>query len=226
MTRTLWAATAALIAALLVVGQAAAQPEVQNLRVAADASGGQLPEADAPQGEKQYHLDSGTADLYVAFDCASPAEGVTQVRVMQPPGTILFQEEASCAAGGQQVVLYDRKGLPFPNNEYVVNLYVGDKELYLADSVQFAVGDATIPPSAGDSTPIAAQPAATLQVAPLPGSAPVESAPFPESADVESAAPDTSANGGPSLWLLAVAGFGILLLVAVVAWAGWSATRV
>lgn len=213
MTRTFWAVTTALIAAFLVVGLAAAQPQVQGLRVAADDSGGHLPEQDAPQGEKQYHLDSGTNQLFVAFDCASPAEGVTQVRVMQPPGTILFQEEASCAAGGQQVVLYDREGLAFPDNEYVVNLYVGDKELYLADSVQFAVGAATIPLSEGDPTVGPPPPAATLV-----NTGPDESAPPSVLSAVEQ-------PGGPSPWLLAVAGAGILGLIAVVVWAGWSATR-
>jgi hypothetical protein len=201
-------------AVVLTAAVTLAQPVVSNLRVAADASGSPLPQAEAPPGEKQYHLESGTNQLFVAFDCASPSEGITQVRVMQPPGTILFQEEASCAAGGQQVVAYDRQDQPFTDNEYVVNLYVGDKELYLADSVQFAVGGASIPPSQGDPTFAPPEPAATLQVASVPEQ------PQPGSAGA------TQPNvGGPSKWLLAVAGIGILALVAVVAWAGRSAAR-
>lgn len=215
MTRTLLAACAAITAVLLVEGPAMAQPVVAGLRVAADDTGSPLPQAEAPPGEKQYHLDSGTDQLFVAFDCASPSEGMTQVRVMQPPGTILFQEEASCAAGGQQVVVYDRKGQAFADNEYVVNLYVGDEELYLADSVQFAVGGASIPLSHGDATIAPQASAAPLQVATLVAAAPQD----------QNVVDGPSTEGGPSRWLLAVAGLGILALVAVVAWAGRSATR-
>jgi hypothetical protein len=209
MTRSSTTTLTFLLAATLTAATAVAQPSVQNLRVAADASGGLLPPAEAPPGEKRYHLDTGTDRLFIAFDCAAPAEGLTQIRVMQPPGTILFQEDASCAAGGQQVVVYDRAGQPFSDNEYVVNVYVGDKELYLADSVQFAVGAASIPASQGDATLVPAPESQATLIA-----APGEPAP--------TASP---APGGPSTALLAIAGLGILALVAIVAWAGRAATR-
>jgi hypothetical protein len=189
-----------------------AQARVSNLRISADEAGTALPLAEAPPGEKRYHLESGTNQLHVAFDCATAAEGTAQVRVMQPPGSILFQQDTSCAAGGTQVVLYDREGEPFPDNEYVVNLYVGDKEMYLADSVQFAVGSATIPESEGDATPTVQLDNGAASTA-LPGGVLI--------AQAEPVPPP----GGPSSWLLAVAGVGILGLVGVIAWAGWSAVR-
>jgi hypothetical protein len=108
------------------------------------------------------------------------------------------------------VVVYDREGEAFPDNEYVVNLYVGEEDVYLADSVQFAVGAASIPESQGDLVPTAV-PSSGAQSSPIAG-APV-------------VAEQAPAAGGPSKWLLAVAGLGILGLVGVVAWAGWSAVK-
>lgn len=188
--------------------QAEAQGLVHDLRIAADESGAPVTPADAPPGEKRYHLDSGTSELFIAFACDQVSDQTVQVRVMQPPGAVLFQEDRTCATGGTQVVAYSRDGEAFPDNEYVVNVYVGS-DLYLADSVQFAVGGAEIPPSVSE------------------GPTPASLAPSPVAVQGGGATDsgDASAAGGPSRWLLAVAGLGILALAAMVLWAGWSAMR-
>jgi hypothetical protein len=202
------------ICALLAIAVAAAssgpafgQTEaiVRNLRLAADASGASLPQVEAGPGEKRYHLDAGISELHIAYDCTG-VPGQVQLRLIQPPGTPLHLEDAACEGATTQVVTYSHSG-PLPDNEYVVNLYVGDTEPFLADSLQFTVGAAVIP-EGPDPAQATVPPAATVM-------------PVPTSASGD----DSGATGpdGPSWLLLVLAGAGILGLLAVVLWAAWSA---
>jgi hypothetical protein len=184
-------------------------PVVRNLRLAADASGTALAEVEAGPGEKRYHLDVGVRELHMAFDCTG-VPGDVQLRLIQPPGTPLDLQDRTCSDASTQVVTYTQSE-PLADNEYVVNLYVGTTEPFLADSVQFTVGAAEIPPDEGAQPP----PAPQTTVAPNPPAG------VPADRVVENAAAEV--DGAPSKLLLVLAGAGILALLAVVVWAGWSA---
>jgi hypothetical protein len=196
---------AAIVVGLATCGLASAQGQsiIRDLRLASGPDGAPLAQVEAGPGEKRYHLEQATDTLFIAYDCTGTGEGDIQVRVIQPPGTPLDVQDRTCSAAGTEVVVYEASR-PMVDNEYVVNLYVGRDEPFLADSLQFTVGDAQIvdtPPDVNPQVVSTAGPVIVDQTGP-------ESVP-----------------GGPSSLLLALAGIGVVGLLAVVAWAGWSAMR-
>jgi hypothetical protein len=184
---------------------------VGGLRVA-NEGGESMGEQPSPPGEKHFHLDSGVEGFHIAFEYNGGDTTPVEVRVLGPMGAILFSDTEQCEEPGTFVMAFDH-GAVLDDNEYVVNAYVGD-ESYLADSLQLAIGSASIPPSESDQVPAAtdsgAQGSDILQ--------PVATATIAEGA--AGAVP-----GGPSQWMLLVAGIGILVLLAVVLWAARSAMR-
>lgn len=190
----------------------AAQESVSNLRLVQDASGTPLEAVPAPPGEKLFHLDQGVDQLFMAFDVDGSTPAEVQVRVTGPMGVILYQEAKTVEQPGTQVMVFDNKGVPLEDNEYVVNAYVG-KDLYLADSLQLTIGAATLPTSAAEPTSPAEVPQPTLAAAVSDGAA------APGVAGASTAMP------GPSRQTLALAIAGMVALFGIVVWAGWSAMR-
>jgi hypothetical protein len=190
----------------------AQEKSISGLRIAQDASGVAVGEIPSPQGEKYFRLAEGTDSFLVAFDYDGGAPTEVQVRVMGAMGTVLQQKDATYDAPGTYVVEIDNNGRPFEVNEYVVNLYVG-KDRYLADSLQLAIGEASIAPSVADRTAQAA----------VAGAGEPTVAAVDAGAVVNAAAPVADVPGGPSPTVLALVGLGALALLAVVLWAGWSA---
>jgi hypothetical protein len=188
------------------------QGTVGALRIS-DETGTEIERIDAPAGEKRYHVPSGTDAFHIAFDFSGNTPTDVQIRVMGPMGTILQQETDTYSAPGTHVIEFDNGGIPLEDNEYVVNAYVGD-EFYLADSLQLAVGEAQIPESREVDSPPDSE-------GPLPQE-PVSAMPGPGAPDLgaEGATP-----GGPPARLLVLAGLAVVVLLAVVAWAGWSFAR-
>jgi hypothetical protein len=208
-----------MVAALVVAAIAGVAPVcaqdggVGELRMVDDTgqTAGQEP---APPGEKLFRLEAGVDRFIVAFDFDGASANDVQLRVMGPSGAVLFQETETYSEPGTYTMEFDNDGVPFPEQDYVVNSYIGP-DFYLADSLQLVVGDAQLPDSgseavveidAGD----AGQPDAHALVA----------EPFPtQPTQAESA----EIPGGPSWQVLALAGLGVLVLLAIVVWAGWSA---
>lgn len=220
MTRKALVAVSLLLGALL-FGAAvsprlvrAQEHPVGGLRIS-DEAGAPFGEVQAPPGEKHFRLDSGVQRLFIAFEYSGTQPTDVQLRVMGPMGAILFQEARTYDAPGTHVVEFDN-GLPLEDNEYVINAYVG-AEGYLADSLQLAVGEAQIPGPVVDSdfgapTPEVAQATMLANLPAQPGGSAAAGAP-------------AEVPGGPPRGMLVLAGFGALLLVAVVVWAGRSALR-
>ena len=186
------------------------QSVVRNLHLVGP-DGTPLETEEAGPGEKRYHLEADTETLRIAFDCTGEAEGPVQIRLIQPPGTPLFVEDATCTTAETQVMEFTSPSGPLADNEYIVNIYVGDTETFVADSLQLAVGEAQIMDREGEIT------------TPIPQTTPGQAELTVD--EVQAAPSEPEASGGPSPLLLALAGAGILGLLAVVAWAGWSAMK-
>jgi len=201
---------AAALVAVLAAPAGAQQAVVGNLRLAADAQGTPLEAVPAGPGEKVYALPEDVTALYVAFDYESSTPQRVQVRVMGPMGAVMFQSDETYETAGTHVLEFENGGTPLQETEYVVNAYVTDS-LYLADSLQATVGEATLSPAANEGSVV--QPAEP-QVVEVPIGEPVGA--------VAAQAPAGGAVG-PSSMLLVAAGVGVLALLGIVAWAGMSA---
>jgi hypothetical protein len=114
---------------------------------------------------------------------------------------------------GATVVVYDRQDQPFTDQEYVVNLYVGDKGCICRQRAVRGRWRVDSLPSQGDPAFAPPEAASTLQVAPARATANRRGlSPLQPSADrVKVASGDC--------------GIRILALVVVVAWAEGPATR-
>jgi hypothetical protein len=199
-----------LVATTHTVASAQGQAVVHNLRLVADANGTPMEQVDAGPGERRYHLDAGVEEVHMAFDCMADSADPVSVQLKQPPGAPLDVQSRTCSEAGTQVVTYTNKG-PLSDNEYVVNLYVGDSEPFIADSIEFTVGAAEIQEGPVDNAPPVSPAGQATVVAAVP------QAPIPNTED--------NIPGGPSTVLLALAGAGVLGLLAIVVWAGWSAMK-
>ncbi len=194
----------------------AQEQAVSGLRIA-DEAGNSVGEVPAPPGEKHFHLDSGVQKIYIAFDFSGTQATDVQVKFLGVMGTILFLDTQTYDTPGTKVVGFD-SSLPLEDMEYVVNAYIGP-ELYLADSLQLAVGEAQIPPAREEEV--------DAQGAPVPEAyqatvVPVRPADVEGPRDMDSPA---DVPGGPPQWMLLLAGLGVLVLFAVVVWAARSALR-
>ncbi|MFN2114557.1 MAG: hypothetical protein ACK2T6_02510 [Anaerolineae bacterium] len=211
-----------LFAAVMVAALVGAAPlhaqdgGVGGLRLVDDA-GETMGQEPAPPGEKLFRLDAGVQQFTVAFDVEGGTSDV-QLRVMGPSGAVLFQETQTYTTPGTYTMDFDNGDVAFPEQDYVVNAYIGP-EFYLADSLQMVVGAAQIPGSDSEEPVVvsADQQTTTDQGAgheliaePIEASQPLD-------------ATALEIPGGPSRQVLLVAGFGILVLLAIVVWAGWSA---
>jgi len=198
-------ALAIVVSTRLTAGESSAQNTVANLRLVQDTAGTPLEPESAPPGEKLFHLDHGADKLHMAFDFTGSTPTDVEIRVTGPMGAILFQESQSYDRPGNQVVVFDNKGVPLEDNEYVINAYVG-KDRYLADSVQLTIGAAVIPsPNSGNPPPLPSQP--TLAGGGAGGGT----------------VPVTPPGPARSSLLLAIVG--MLGLLGIALWAGWSAMR-
>jgi len=212
---TLLLAVAALASPLFAGTAAAQEHPVGGLRIS-DESGEAIGELPSPPGEKHFHLDPGVQGFHIAFEYTGSEPTDVQVRVLGPMGTILFQDAQSYDSPGTYVVEFDN-GSELSDNEYVVNAYVGG-ESYLADSLQLAIGSASIPISKVDEVePVDEAAASSGAEAMEPVEAPATAGPLE--------AREGQVPGGPSQWMLLLAAAGILILLAVVLWAARSATR-
>lgn len=212
--------SAALIAmaASVAVGAGVAMAQsgtVGNLRIV-DDSGQTVGQEEAPAGEKLFRLDSGVTRFNVGFDYEGDGSNEVQIRFMGPSGTVLYQETNTYDAPGTYQVEIDNGSTPLQEQDYVINAYIGP-EPYLADSLQLVVGSAQVPGmDAEDDAPV--QGAQEQDVAQPVGH---ELPPQPVTSEVQQDAGQIP--GGPSWQVLALAGLGILALMAIVLWAGWSA---
>ena len=187
----------------------AEQKTVGGIRIV-DAEGATIGQEPAPPGEKIFRLPAGVDRFLVALDFEGSAPAEVAVRVMGPSGTVLFEESNTYSAPDTYTVEVGNQGVPFAEQEYVVNVYVGvDSDSYLADSLQLVVGTAALPSEVAADTSSGGQAASgdALALAPTMVAAP--------------AAP--AVPGGPSWQILGLALVGILALGAIVVWAGWSA---
>jgi hypothetical protein len=187
---------------------------VGNLRIVDDA-GETVGQESAPAGEKLFRLESGVTRFLVGFDYEGTAESEVQIRVMGPSGTILHQDTGSYDAPGGYEIEVDNGDNPFQDQDYVINAYIGP-EPYLADSLQLVVGSGSVP-GMETSEESASQPELTGNSEPVGQELP----PQPVVSELE---PDQGEiPGGPSRQVLLLAGLGIVALMAIVLWAGWSA---
>lgn len=215
---------ASVLGAVVLAGPSVASAQeavVGNLRLAADESGTPLEAEPAGPGEKVYRVDTGTETMLVAFDYTGSGTTPVQIRVMAPQGVVVFQDDSEYDAPGTYVIEVDNGGLPFGEQEYVINTYV-EEARYLADSMQILVGDeAQLIPADNEQV---AEPGATTIVVDGPDDVAGAMATMQAGGTVTSAeVPDT--NAGPSTMLLVLAILGVVGLLGVVAWAGVSAMR-
>lgn len=185
------------------------QAVVGNLRLASDDAGAPLDTVAAGPGDKVYALEKGVEGLFIAFDYKANTPERVQVRVMGPMGAVMFQSDETYETEGTHVIAFENGGIPLEETEYVVNAYVSDS-LYLADSLQATVGNATLSPASNEQT--------VVQPVPQVIEMPIDGANVPGAASTP-AGPAT----GPSSMLLVIAGIGVLALLGIVAWAGMSA---
>jgi hypothetical protein len=215
--------------AVVPISQVAAQADqpaklVGNLRIGDEAGEpvGVVP--DAGPGEKVFRLASGLDGFTAWLDYDGGAVTPVSVRVMAPQGVILDQQMRDLQQAGAERFDFGFDP-PLNDDEYVVNVYVGEQS-YLADSLQLLVGDAELIPPDIESAP-------EVRIDPIeagaPGSessAPVAPAPAGNGASpVQPAAAGGTAEPdlGPSSLLLVFAALGVLGLLGVVVWAGVSA---
>jgi hypothetical protein len=211
------------------VSQVAAQADqpaklVGNLRIGDEAGEpvGVVP--DAGPGEKVFRLTSGLDGFTAWLDYDGGAVTPVSVRVMAPQGVILDQQMRDLQQAGPERFDFGFDP-PLNDDEYVVNVYVGEQG-YLADSLQLLVGDAEIIPPDIESAPevridpnAAGAPGSESAAPVAPPPAGMEASPVqPVAADGTAATPL-----GPSPLLLVLAALGVLGLLGVVVWAGVSA---
>ncbi len=195
-----------------------AQPAkvVGGLRIGDDAGTpiGVVP--DAGPGEKVFRLESGLTEFSAWLDYEGTSLTPVSVRLMAPQGVILDQQQRDLEVKGAERFDFEFDP-PLNDDEYVVNVYVGDQS-YLADSLQLLVGEAQLIPADNERI-------AEVQIDPdaAPGS--VEAG---NTGSLEAGVPPSASVGadsplGPSPLLLVLAGLGVLGLLGVVVWAGMSA---
>lgn len=213
-----------LVAALVVTLGVAAATQAMPLRAEAqtgratvgklrigDATGQTIWEQPAPAGEKLFKAPSGTQSFKVFFDYDGTAPMRTVIKLIAPQGVIQDQQEQQLTAAGTFSVDFSFEE-PLADQEYLINAYVDvDGAQSLADGLTLLVGEAVVIP------------AQQAQQVPLdPQAPPAEVSAQGAAVDAEPAAP---AAGGPSQLLLLGSGLGVIVLLAIVVWAGMSALK-
>lgn len=206
---TLGVAAAALTMPLSAEAQTG-RATVGKLRIG-DASGQTIWEQPAPAGEKLFKAPSGTQSFKVYFDYDGTAPMRAVIKLIAPQGVIQDQQEQQLTAAGTFSVDFSFEQ-PLADQEYLINAYVDvDGAQSLADGLTLLVGEAAIIP------------AQQAQQVPLDPQAPAAEVSAPGAA--VAAEPAAPSAGGPSQLLLLGSGLGVIVLLAIVVWAGMSALK-
>lgn len=217
--RRLAALLSAAVAAAALAAPAAAQTgraTVGNLRIG-DDSGQTIWEQPAPAGEKIFKAPTGTKQFKVWFEYDGTTAKHAVIKVLAPQGVIAGMQEQDLAAPGTLSMdfTFDE---PLADAEYLVNAYVDvDGKESLADGMTLLVGEAAIiPPDRVEQAPVGAPPSGNDAA---PAGAVVNA---PASGGGDASAPQA---GEPSQLLLLGSGLGVIVLLAIVVWAGMSALK-
>lgn len=211
-----WVATALGLAAAVValaapvdVAAQSGRATVGKLRIG-DESGQTIWEQPAPAGEKLFKAPSGTQQFKVYFDYDGSAPMRAVIKLIAPQGVIQDQQEQELTAAGTFAVDF-RFEQPLADQEYLINAYVDvDGGQSLADGLTLLVGEAAVIP-AQQMQQVPAEPQAPAAEVSAPGA--------------DALAPMAPVAGGPSQLLLLGSGLGVIVLLAIVVWAGMSALK-
>jgi len=139
----------ALCLSLVWIGVASADFEVKDFRLSTESGG---PETTA--------FPEGTTEVYAVFDYVDATGIPIQLKLYDPVGQVLYLETFEYEGSGSASIKITNGGLPFSDGVYLVNMYTekmarqGDTTLYPYQSIEWTVGNATIP-EAGSSEVIA-----------------------------------------------------------------------
>lgn len=200
-------------AAAILASPAAAQTgrgTVGHMRVG-DDSGQAIWEQPAPAGEKIFRAPAGIKQFKVWFEYDGSAPKRAVIKLIAPQGVFLDQKDQQLANAGTYSVDFSFDQ-PLTDQEYLVNAYVDvDGAESLADGFTLLVGDASqITPSHVSQATVAAPPAAGDAIGAPP---------------VAGAGQSPTPAGAPSTLLLVGSGIGVIVLLAIVVWAGMSALK-
>ncbi len=210
-TATALGLAAALVALAAPTGVAAqsGRATVGKLRIG-DESGQTIWEQPAAAGEKLFKAPSGTQQFKVYFDYDGSAPMRAVIKLIAPQGVIQDQKEQELTAAGTFAVDFSFEQ-PLADQEYLINAYVDvDGGQSLADGLTLLVGEAAVIP-AQQMQQVPAEPQAPAAEVSAPGA--------------DALAPMAPVAGGPSQLLLLGSGLGVIVLLAIVVWAGMSALK-
>ncbi|MBK6769437.1 MAG: hypothetical protein IPG72_10630 [Ardenticatenales bacterium] len=186
---------------------------VGNIRIG-DDTGQTVWEQPAPAGEKLFKAPAGTKQFKVWFEYDGTAARRAVIKVIAPQGVIAGMQEAELSVPGTNSVEFTFEE-PLADAEYLVNAYVEvDGRESPADGLTLLVGNAeVIPASNVQNVPVDANSGGVNPAAPVVN---------PPAGGNDAAAPRA---GEPSQLLLLGSGLGVIVLLAIVVWAGMSALK-
>lgn len=143
---TVLALALSILMTLALTNVASADFEINNLRL-----------STAPDGPATTAFPKGTTEIYAVFDYVDATGIPIQLKLYDPVGQVLYLETFEYEGSGSESIKITNGGLPFSDGVYLVNMYTakmapqGDTTLYPYQSIEWAVGDATIPePGSGE----------------------------------------------------------------------------
>lgn len=117
--------------------------------------------SNQPDGPAITAFPAGTTEVYAVFSYTDAEDMPLQVKLYDPLGQVLFLQTESYRGDGTEVLRITNGGYPFNEGVYLLNMYTGmtapqagTNDLYIFQSIEWTVGDATIP-AAGSGEVIA-----------------------------------------------------------------------
>lgn len=187
---------------------------VGNLRIG-DDNGQSIWEQPAPAGEKLFKAPAGTKQFKVWYEYDGTTTKRAVFKVIAPQGVFTDIQEQELTAPGTFSIDFSFDE-PLADAEYLVNAYVDvDGKESLADGLTLLVGEAAVIPPDNVQQATTGAPAAGIDPAqPVAGA--------PGAVGGAGTAPQA---GEPSQLLLFGSGLGVIVLLAIVVWAGMSALK-